>query len=267
MWSDVLRICGPEFGDGSQHSPPPRSPDRDLTPQAQTDLAPVGYRTGLRESRGVTEEEDEEEEERDRRRKKRRMAAAASSISSPDACQKEPQRHREGGGGKGSSQSLPRDRRLREGSWDEEGGSDLERKREGGRQRDSKERGRGRVREQRGKEKEDRRSESLERSLRKEKGGSSLRGSLEKAPDTRKPERTPSWSREADGFGEDSTASGKQGPQRAASPGAASDRQTGEYLLFKSQGQLRSSVQPGPWLMPSKEKLFEILETNKLKRD
>ncbi|XP_058873315.1 membrane-associated guanylate kinase, WW and PDZ domain-containing protein 3 isoform X2 [Acipenser ruthenus] len=263
----------PEFGDGSQHSPPPRSPDRDLTPQAQTDLAPVGYRTGLRESRGATEEEDEEEEERDRRRKKRRTAAAASSITKPDACQKEPQRHRGGGGGKGSNQSLPRDRRLREGSWDEEGGSDLEREREreGGRQRDSKERGRGRVREQRGKEKEerkeDRRSESLESSRRKEKGRSSLRGSLERAPDTPKPERTPSWSREADGFGEDSRASGKQGPQRAASPGAASDRQTGEYLLFKSQGQLRSSVQPGPWLMPSKEKLFEILEINKLKRN
>ncbi|KAK6467220.1 membrane-associated guanylate kinase [Huso huso] len=248
---------GPEFRD--------RSPNPHLTPRAQT--APVGHRIRPgSENPGATEEEEEgprrsklKEEERDRTRKKTWTAAAAapSSLRTPAPSQREPRRHR-GGGGKGSSQSPSRDGRRREGSRDREAWE------EGGRQR-----GRRRAREQKGKA--DKRSKSLESSRKIENGGSGLRNSLEGPPATPKQERTPSWSRtdgssEEEGFGESSTASGKQGPQRPTSPEAASDRQVDGYLLFKDQGQLvKSTMQPGPWLLPSKERLCEVLETNTLK--
>ncbi|RXM27603.1 Membrane-associated guanylate kinase, WW and PDZ domain-containing protein 1 [Acipenser ruthenus] len=234
---------GPEFRDGS--------PNPHLTPRAQT--APVGHRIRPgSENRGATEEEGPrrsklKEEERDRTRKKT-AAAAPSSLRTPAPSQREPRRHR-GGGGKGSSQSPSRDREA----WEE-----------GGRQR-----GRRRAREQKGKA--DKRSKSLESSRKIENGGSGIRNSLEGPPDTPKQERTPSWSRtdgssEEEGFGESSTASGKQGPQRPTSPEAASDRQVDGYLLFKDQGPLvKSTMQPGPWLLPSKERLCEVLETNTLK--
>ncbi|XP_058873092.1 membrane-associated guanylate kinase, WW and PDZ domain-containing protein 2-like [Acipenser ruthenus] len=239
---------GPEFRDGS--------PNPHLTPRAQT--APVGHRIRPgSENPGAIEEEEEsprrsklKEEERDRTRKKMWTAAAAapSSLRTPAPSQREPRRHR-GGGGKGSSQSPSRDREA----WEE-----------GGRQR-----GRRRAREQKGKA--DKRSKSLESSRKIENGGSGIRNSLEGPPDTPKQERTPSWSRtdgssEEEGFGESSTASGKQGPQRPTSPEAASDRQVDGYLLFKDQGPLvKSTMQPGPWLLPSKERLCEVLETNTLK--